>query len=151
MLCETACYYDEKNMSLVDALNQVFEEYGYYKEGITNISLKGLEGAEKIKRIMNFFRTTDIALPSFKILAKDDVKLGFKTDYQTDKVERINLPSSNVIKYYLNDNMWFVLRPSGTEPKLKVYYGVKGETQADSDSKLELLAKEVLEIVNLIK
>jgi phosphoglucomutase len=61
-------------MSLVDALNQVFEEYGYYKEGITNITLKGLDGADKIKRIMNFFRTTDIALPSFKILAKDDVK-----------------------------------------------------------------------------
>ena len=151
MLCETACYYDAKGMSLVDALNQVFEEYGYYKEGITNISLKGLEGAEKIKRIMNFFRTTDIALPSFTILAKDDVKLGVKVDYVADTQEKINLPSSNVIKYYLNDNMWFVLRPSGTEPKLKVYYGVKGETQADSDSKLELLAKEVLEIVNLIK
>jgi phosphoglucomutase len=151
MLCETACYYDQKGMSLVDALNQVFEEYGYYKEGITNITLKGLDGADKIKRIMNFFRTTDIALPSFKILAKDDVKLGVKVDYVSDKAEKINLPSSNVIKYYLNDNMWFVLRPSGTEPKLKVYYGVKGQTQVDADAKLELLSKEVLEIVSLIK
>ena len=151
MLCETACYYDQKGMSLVDALNQVFEEYGYYKEGITNITLKGLDGADKIKRIMNFFRTTDIALPNFKILAKDDVKLGVKVDYVSDKAEKINLPSSNVIKYYLNDNMWFVLRPSGTEPKLKVYYGVKGQTQVDADAKLELLSKEVLEIVSLIK
>ena len=151
MLCETACYYDQRGMSLVDALNQVFEEYGYYKEGITNITLKGLDGADKIKRIMNFFRTTDIALPNFKILAKDDVKLGVKVDYVSDKAEKINLPSSNVIKYYLNDNMWFVLRPSGTEPKLKVYYGVKGQTQVDADAKLELLSKEVLEIVSLIK
>ena len=151
MLCETAAYYREKGMDLVDALNAIYEEYGYYKEGITNISLKGLEGQAKIQRIMNYFRTTDIALKGFNILAKDDVKLGVKEDYVNGKNEKINLPSSNVIKYYLNDNMWFVLRPSGTEPKLKVYYGVKGNSLADADSKLEALSKEVLSIVDLIK
>lgn len=151
MLCETAAYYREKGMDLVDALNAIYGEYGYYKEGITNIGLKGLEGAAKIKRIMEFFRTTDIALKGFKILAKDDVKLGIKTDYLTGDSSKINLPSSNVIKYYLNDNMWFVLRPSGTEPKLKVYYGVKGESSADADKKLSELSKEVLAIVDLIK
>ncbi|MBR6071716.1 MAG: phospho-sugar mutase [Acholeplasmatales bacterium] len=151
MLCETAAYYREKGMDLVDALNAIYKEYGYYKEGITNISLQGLEGQAKIKRIMEYFRTTDIALKDFKILVKDDVKLGIKTDMATDKKTKIELPSSNVIKYYLNDNMWFVLRPSGTEPKLKVYYGVKGNTEADATKKLELLSKEVLEIVNLIK
>ena len=151
MLCETAAYYREKGMDLVDALNQVYEEYGYYKEGITNIGLAGLEGSAKIRRIMDFFRSTEIALKDFKILAKDDVKLGVKYDLVNDKTSKINLPSSNVIKYYLDDNMWFVLRPSGTEPKLKVYYGVKGKTQADADSKLALLEKEVLEIVNMIK
>ena len=151
MLCETAAYYREKGMDLVDALNAIYEEYGYYKEGITNIGLKGLEGAAKIKRIMEFFRTTDIALKGFKILAKDDVKLGIKTDYLTGDSSKINLPSSNVIKYYLNVNMWFVLRPSGTEPKLKVYYGVKGESSADADKKLSELSKEVLAIVDLIK
>lgn len=151
MLCETAAYYREKGMDLVDALEEIYKEYGYYKEGITNISLKGLEGAAKIKRIMEFFRSTDIALKGFKILAKDDVKLGIKTNLLTDEVSKINLPSSNVIKYYLNDNMWFVLRPSGTEPKLKVYYGVNGTNHADADSKLEALSKEVLAIVDLIK
>ncbi len=151
MLCETAAYYREKGMDLVDALNQVYEEYGYYKEGITNIGLAGLEGSAKIRRIMDFFRSTEIALKDFKILAKDDVKLGVKYDLVNDKTSKINLPSSNVIKYYLDDNMWFVLRPSGTEPKLKVYYGVKGKTQADADSKLALLEKEVLAIVNMIK
>ena len=153
MLCETAAYYREKGMDLVDALNQIYEEYGYYVEGITNIGLAGLEGKAKIGRIMDYFRTTDIALKGFKILAKDDVKLSVHTDYvgDEDKKSKINLPASNVIKYYLNDNMWFVLRPSGTEPKLKVYYGVVGKTQKESDSKLEELKKEVLQIVNMIK
>lgn len=153
MLCETAAYYREKGMDLVDALNQIYEEYGYYVEGITNIGLAGLEGKAKIGRIMDYFRTTDIALKGFKILAKDDVKLSVHTEYNgsEDKKSKIDLPTSNVIKYYLNDNMWFVLRPSGTEPKLKVYYGVVGKTQKESDSKLEELKKEVLQIVNMIK
>ena len=151
MLCETAAYYREKGMDLVDALDSIYKEYGYYKEGITNFVMQGLDGAEKIQRVMNFFRTTDIALKGFNILAKDDVLIGNKYDLINDKVEKINLPKSNVIKYYLNDNMWFVLRPSGTEPKLKVYYGVKGDSQKDADAKLENLSKEVLSIVNMIK
>ena len=152
MLCETAAYYREKGMDLVDALNQIYEEYGYYKEGITNIALAGLEGQAKIARIMDFFRLNDISVKGFKILAKDDVKLGIHTDFtKNDQKTKINLPSSNVIKYYLNDNMWFVLRPSGTEPKLKVYYGVKGENQVNADTKLSILANEVNSIVNLIK
>ncbi len=151
MLCETAAYYGEKGMDLVDALENIYKEYGYYKEGIANFVMKGLDGAEKIKRVMNFFRTTDIALKGFTILAKDDVLLGNKYDLTSDKVEKINLPKSNVIKYYLTDNMWFVLRPSGTEPKLKVYYGVKGKSQAEADEKLEKLSSEVLAIVNMIK
>lgn len=151
MLCETASYYHEKGMDLVEALDSVYEEYGYYKEGITNINLKGLEGAAKIKRIMEFFRNNEISLDNFKILSKDDVKLSVHTDFVTNEKTVINLPSSNVIKYYLNDNMWFVMRPSGTEPKLKVYYGVVGSSHAEADSKLELLAKEVLAIVNSIE
>ena len=151
MLCETAAYYREKGMDLVDALEEIYKEYGYYKEGIANFVMKGLDGAEKIKRVMNFFRTTEIALKGFEILAKDDILLGNKYDLKSDKVEKINLPKSNVIKYYLTDNMWFVLRPSGTEPKLKVYYGVKGKTQKDADEKLEKLSSEVLSIVNMIK
>lgn len=151
MLCETAAYYYEKNMDLVEALNEIYEEYGYYKEGITNIGLKGLEGAAKIKRIMEYFRTTEIALKNFKILAKDDVKLGAHTDLVSGETSTIYLPSSNVIKYYLNDNMWFVLRPSGTEPKLKVYYGVVGNDHESANAKLEELTKEVMAIVEKVE
>lgn len=151
MLCETAAYYYEKNMDLVEALNEIYEEYGYYKEGITNIGLKGLEGAAKIKRIMEYFRTTEIALKNFKILAKDDVKLSVHTDLVSGETSTIQLPSSNVIKYYLNDNMWFVLRPSGTEPKLKVYYGVVGSDHESANAKLEELTKEVMAIVEKVE
>lgn len=151
MLCETAAYYKEKGMDLVDALESIYEEYGFYKEGITNISLKGLEGAAKIKRIMEYFRNNNINLKDFTILAKDDCKLSVHYDFESKETKQINLPSSNVIKYYLNDNMWFVLRPSGTEPKLKLYYGVVGKSHYEADSKLDTLAKEVLEIVNKIE
>jgi phosphoglucomutase len=151
MLCETAAYYYEKGMDLVDALEGIYKEYGYFKEGITNIALSGLEGQAKIGRIMNYFREANICLKGFEILAKDDVKKGMHYDFVTDKDTPIHLPESNVIKYYLNDNMWFVLRPSGTEPKLKVYYGVKGNTDLDANEKLSKLSKEVLAIVNMVK
>lgn len=151
MLCETAAYYYEKGMDLVDALEAIYKKYGYYKEDITNIGLSGLDGQAKIQRIMDYFRNNEITLKDFKIEVKDDIKLQNKHDYLTNKDSHIDLPISNVIKYYLNDNMWFVLRPSGTEPKLKVYYGVKGNSEDDAKSKLQLLKNEVLEIVNSIK
>lgn len=150
MLCETAAYYREKGMDLVEALQAIYEEYGYYKEGITNISLQGLAGAAKIQRIMDYFRTKEITLKNFEILLKDDIKLSVKKDYKKNTTENISLPKSNVIKYYLNDNMWFVLRPSGTEPKLKVYYGVVGKTEEEAKAKLQGLTDEVLAIVHTI-
>ena len=151
MLCETAEYYQEKGMDLVDALNGIYEEYGYYKEGIANFNLSGLEGAAKIQRIMDYFRNNEISLADFNILAKDDVKLSVAKNFVTGEESKIELPVSNVIKYYLNDNMWFVLRPSGTEPKLKVYYGVVGNSNEDSDAKLALLSEQVLSIVKSIE
>lgn len=152
MLCETAAYYYTQGKDLVEALEDIYKEYGYYEEGITNIVMKGLEGKAKIDRVMDFFRTTDIALKGFKILAKDDVKLSVHTDYTNDdKKTKIELPSSNVIKYYLNDEMWFVLRPSGTEPKLKVYYEAVGKTKEEALKKIDELKNEVLSIVDMIK
>lgn len=153
MLCEAAAYYFEKGMDLYDALEEIYKKYGYYKEGITNIVLKGLEGQAKIKRIMDFFRTTDIKLNGFEISAKDDCMLGIHTEFgkTEDKKSMINLPKSNVIKYYLSDGSWVVLRPSGTEPKLKLYYGAKGQTEKDADAIVKKLTDELMAIVNLIK
>ena len=151
MLCESAAYHYEQGKDFVEALDDIFAEYGYYKEGIANFNLSGLEGAAKIQRIMDYFRNNEISLAGFDILAKDDVKLSVAKDYVTGAETKIDLPSSNVIKYYLNDNMWFVLRPSGTEPKLKVYYGVVGTSHLDADTKLEKLSEQVLAIVKSIE
>lgn len=150
MLSETAAYYKTKGMDLYDALEAIYKEYGYYKEGITNIVLKGLDGSKKINQIMDYFRNNDIDLANFEILEKDDVKLGVHTNLVTKEKTKINLPTSNVIKYYLPDDTWFVLRPSGTEPKLKVYYGVKASSEEQADAKLKALSEAVLQIVNQI-
>ncbi len=153
MLCEAAAYYFEKGMDLYDALEEIYKKYGYYKEGITNITLKGLEGQAKIKRIMDFFRGNEISLKGFTISAKDDCMLGIHTEFgdKEDKKSFINLPKSNVIKYYLSDGSWVVLRPSGTEPKLKLYYGAKGNTEEEADAIVKKLTDELMAIVNLIK
>ncbi len=151
ILCELAAYWREKGLDLVEALDKIYQEYGYFKEDITNVALAGLAGKAKIERIMDFFRNNDIKLDGFNILAKDDVKLSVHKDLKTGKESEIKLPKSNVIKYYLNDDMWFVLRPSGTEPKLKIYYGVNGKSHAESDAKLANLKKQVLDIFNTIE
>ena len=132
------------------SLDKIYQEYGYFKEDITNVALAGLAGKAKIERIMDYFRNNDIKLDGFNILAKDDVKLSVHKDLKSGKESEIKLPKSNVIKYYLNDDMWFVLRPSGTEPKLKIYYGVNGKSHAESDAKLANLKKQVLDIFNTI-
>lgn len=148
MLAETACYYQTKGKDLVDALDDIYKKYGYYNEGITNIVLKGLEGKDKINSIIEYFRENEINLPSFKIEKKLDVLKHVEHDFTTNKDSKVLLPTSNVIKYSLNDNNWFVLRPSGTEPKLKVYYGVTASNSAKVEAKLAKLKEEILTIVD---
>ncbi|MBP5445724.1 MAG: phospho-sugar mutase [Acholeplasmatales bacterium] len=142
--CEACNYYKAQGKTLVDVLNSIYEEYGYYIEGIENIVLKGLDGASKIQQIMDYFRNNDVNVKGIKI----------KEDYKLQKVygmnKTIDLPKSNVIKYILDDESWFILRPSGTEPKLKVYFGVKAQTMNLATTRLEQIKKEVLEIINKI-
>ena len=145
LIASEACnYYKTQGKTLVDVLIDIYEEYGYFIEGIENIVLKGLDGAEKIKEIMDYFRNTQIKIDGIKI----------KEDYKLQTVEgikkTIDLPKSNVIKYILEDESWFILRPSGTEPKLKVYFGVKAQTLNLATARLEEIKKAVLEIINKI-
>ena len=147
MLCEACAYYYEQGKDLYEALIDIYNEYGYYKDGITNISLKGLEGKEKINSTMSYFKNNEISLPSFKILNKLNVESGEFIDYTTGKTSKSDLPTSNVVKYELEGGNWFVLRPSGTEPKLKVYYQIVGKTLEEADKLMEQLQKEVKDIV----
>ena len=148
MLCEICAYYHEQNKTMVDGLNEIYEKYGFYKEGLKNIVLEGLEGSKKINEIMEYFRNNVVGFNFSNIVAKEDYKLSQRS--VNGLISELTLPKSNVIKYFFEDGSWFVLRPSGTEPKLKVYYGVKGENHTDANKKLEELSTEVLALVNRI-
>lgn len=150
MLCEACAFYLNEGKTLVDVLNEIYEEYGYYKDGISNIALKGLEGKAKINEIMDYFRNNEIKLEGYNIIHIEDYKESVGYDYPNGKKEKLTLPKSNVLKFYLDNNNWFVLRPSGTEPKLKVYYEVVNKSEEETLNTLEDLKSKVLDIVNNI-
>ncbi len=151
MLSEAAAYYYQNGKDLVDVLEDLYKEYGYIEDGITNFVLKGIAGKERINKVMDYFRNNEISVPGYEILLKEDMKTGVSFNYKTNEKGKVLLPSSNVIKYHLNNDNWFVLRPSGTEPKLKVYYGVKGNTKEEAKAILSDLTEKVVKIVNEIE
>lgn len=137
MLCEACAYYLSKGKTLVDVLKEIYEEYGYFKDGISNIILEGLDGKEKINTIMEYFRKEEIKLKGYEIKYIEDYKNSVAYQYPLGKKNKLLLPKSNVLKFYLDDNNWFVLRPSGTEPKLKVYYEISKPTLEETNEVLE--------------
>lgn len=146
---EVCAYYKKKGMSLYEALQSVFEEYGYYQEGLRSLTLKGKEGAELIQKTLGVFRSEPIKnLGELKVTAVEDYLTGVRLN-EDNVEEKIELPSSNVIKYYLEDGSWMCLRPSGTEPKIKFYFGVNDKTLADSKQKLQKIEQEFMELVDL--
>ncbi len=147
-LCEAAAYYKTKNMTLWDAMLAMYERYGYYKDDVKAITLKGIEGLEKIQEIMNTLRADAPAeIGGYKVTSARDYKEGSIRSMETGEVAPTGLPSSNVLYYDLTDDAWVCVRPSGTEPKVKFYYGVKGESLEDADKKSEKLGQEVLEMI----
>ncbi len=147
-LCEAAAYYKTKNMTLWDAMLAMYERYGYYKDDVKAITLKGIEGLEKIQEIMNTLRADAPAeIGGYKVTSARDYKEGSIRSMETGEVAPTGLPSSNVSYYDLTDDAWVCVRPSGTEPKVKFYYGVKGESLEDADEKSEKLGQEVLEMI----
>ncbi|KKK36031.1 phosphoglucomutase [Mesobacillus campisalis] len=144
---EVCAYYKKHGMSLYEALLSVFEKYGYFQEGLRSLTLKGKEGAELIQQTLAAFRSEPLtSLGSIKVAAVEDYQTGIrKTADGTE--ERMGLPKSNVLKYFLEDGSWMCLRPSGTEPKIKFYFGVKDKSLADSKQKLQRIEKEFMELV----
>lgn len=135
-LCEAAAYYKAQNMTLWDAMIAMYEKYGYYKDAVKSIGLSGIEGLAKIQAIMENLRAnTPAEVGGYKVLSARDYKLDTIKDMATGEVKPTGLPSSNVLYYDMEDGVWMCVRPSGTEPKIKFYYGVKGVSLEDADQK----------------
>ena len=148
-LCEAAAYYKTKDMTLWDAMVAMYEKYGYYKDDIKSITMKGIEGLEKIQNILQTLRNNPPAeIGAYKVQKARDYQADTIKDLATGEVTPTGLPESNVLYYELNDDAWVCVRPSGTEPKVKFYYGIKGTSLEDADSKSEELGKAVLAMVD---
>ena len=148
-LCEAAAYYKTKDMTLWDAMIEMYERYGYYKDDIQSITLKGIEGLAKIQEILDTLRKNPpTKIAEYEVLKARDYKADTIHDMQTGEVTKTGLPSSNVLYYDLSDDAWLCVRPSGTEPKVKFYYGVKGCSLEDAAQKSEALGKEVLAMID---
>ena len=151
-LCEAAAYYKTQGKTLWDAMIEMYEQFGYYKDAIQSVTMKGIEGLQKIQEIMNSLRQnppTEFA--GHKVTAVRDYKADTITDVATGAVKPTGLPNSNVLYYELTDDAWVCVRPSGTEPKVKFYYGVKGTSLADADEKSDIMGKAVLDMVDSMK
>ena len=151
-LCEAAAYYKTQGKTLWDAMIDMYEEFGYYKDAIQAVTMKGIEGLQKIQEIMTTLRLNPPAeFAGHKVTAVRDYKLDEITDLATGEKKPTGLPNSNVLYYELTDDAWVCVRPSGTEPKVKFYYGVKGTSLADADEKSDAMGKAVLEMVDSMK
>ena len=151
-LCEAAAYYKTQDKTLWDAMIEMYEQFGYYKDAIQSVTMKGIEGLQKIQEIMNSLRQNPPAeFAGHKVTAVRDYKADTITDVATGAVKPTGLPNSNVLYYELTDDAWVCVRPSGTEPKVKFYYGVKGTSLADADEKSDIMGKAVLDMVDSMK
>ncbi|WP_312070764.1 phospho-sugar mutase [Anaerotignum propionicum] len=144
LLCEMAAYYKKNGMTLYDGVQKLYEKYGYYLDGVKAITLKGLDGVERIQKIMASLReTTPKAFGGKDVVWARDYKTQIFRNLKTGEEEKSPLPISDVLYYILEDGTWLCVRPSGTEPKLKFYIGVKGESLEGAKEKLSALAKDL--------
>lgn len=142
-LCEAAAYYKQKGISLYEQMNHLFKTYGYFKEDLVSVTLKGIEGMQKIKEIMgNYRKNPPVAAGGLKVLKFRDYEADTITDLATGSVTPTGLPKSDVLYFELEEDAWCAVRPSGTEPKIKFYFGVKGTGLEDAEAKLKLLVND---------
>ena len=143
---EVCAFYKKQGLSLYNGMMQVFEKYGFYQEGLRSLTLKGKEGAEMIQSLLASFRMEPLtSLGSLKTASTEDYLTGIRLTNK--KEERIQLPKSNVLKYTFEDGTWICLRPSGTEPKVKFYFGVNSDRLEDSKLKLQAVEKDFMDVV----
>ena len=148
-LCEAAAYYKTQGKTLWDAMIDMYEKYGYYKDDIQSITLKGIEGLAKIQEILETLRKNPPKkVGAYDVVATRDYREDKIVDIATGETRPTGLPKSNVLYYDLTDDAWLCVRPSGTEPKVKFYYGVKGNSLEDADEKSKALGREVIDMIN---
>ncbi|MEG3042643.1 MAG: phospho-sugar mutase [Clostridium sp.] len=149
LICEMTLYYKSIGKTLYEGLVELYDKYGYYKEKLISIELKGKDGQEKISEIIEYFRAEDIrSFGEYNIEFKEDYKLSSRKIFKDLREEEINLPKSNVIKFIFSNGCYFVVRPSGTEPKMKIYLGVTAQSDIEADEKLGYLEEAVSKCVN---
>ena len=147
-LCEAAAYYKSKGLTLWDQMLVLFEKYGYYKEGLYTLTLKGQEGAAKIQEILKSFRSNPPKqIGEYKVLAFRDYEEDIIQNDVTGETTKTGLPKSNVLYFELEDQAWCCVRPSGTEPKVKLYMGVKGIDMQDAQNRLEQLTEAMTSLI----
>ena len=147
-LCEAAAYYRAQGITLWDQMINIYEKYGYYKEDQVSIVLEGSEGAEKIKEMMTNTRNKDVnQIGNYRVLTFKDIDRDYVKDMVTGEECKTGLPKSNVLYYALENDAWCAVRPSGTEPKIKLYFGVKGDCESKAIEELENLKQEMVKLV----
>ncbi|GAA0741024.1 phospho-sugar mutase [Clostridium oceanicum] len=151
-LCEAAAYYKKQGKTLLDVLNDIFKEYGYYKEHLTSIVLEGIEGSKRIKRMMESYRKDyPKAILESKLVKYIDYREGTELNLETSESSKTSIPKSNVLKFIFDDNSWYALRPSGTEPKIKLYIYVNNKNENKAVEKLEAFKDTISKILNSIE
>lgn len=147
-LCEAAAFYKEQGLTLWDEMIAIYEKYGYYKEGAVSITLEGVKGAEKIKEMMKILREKTVdKIGDYKVSKVRDYELDKIIDLKTKEETKTGLPKSNVLYYELEDDAWACIRPSGTEPKIKLYVGVKGTSMQDAQQKIDKLCEMMKQLL----
>ncbi|MBR3254610.1 MAG: phospho-sugar mutase [Clostridia bacterium] len=148
-LCEAAAYYRTKGITLWDQMINIYEKYGYFKETQVSIVMEGAEGAEQIKKMMSDLREKEPAtqIGKYKVLTFKDIEQDIQKDMVTGEVTKTGLPKSNVLYYALENNCWCCVRPSGTEPKIKLYMGIKANSMEEADKNLEELKEAMVKVV----
>lgn len=147
-LCEAACYYKAQGITLWDQMINIYKKYGFYKETQVSIVKEGAEGAQIIKEMMTKTRNKDVEkIGDYKVLTFKDVEKDIVKNMQTGEITKTGLPKSNVLYYELEENSWCCVRPSGTEPKIKLYMGIKGKSETDANEKLEKLKNAMVKVV----
>ena len=152
LLTEMAGYYKKQGKTLIDVLNDLFKEYGYYSENTVSIVLEGIEGQQRISRMMNEIRKIyPSKIGQADVIEITDYDKQEKKNIKDNTTEKIDIEKTNAIRFLYSDGCWYTLRPSGTEPKIKLYIYVKDDVESVSKEKLEVFEKEVLEILYSIK